>query len=84
MVDSWEETMSPPGDTRFIGYCVVFKDREEALRADGYPQGSKARGAAGDAPVSQNSTACGRLRAKRHGPACQARSTFLVRMHRDR
>ena len=32
--------MSPPGDTRFIGYCVVFKDREEALRADGRPPSS--------------------------------------------
>ena len=35
----------------YIGYCVVFKDREEAGRAD-------------CALVSQNSTACGRLRGR--------------------
>ncbi len=24
---------TPPGDTRVIGYCVVFKDRQEASPA---------------------------------------------------
>ena len=43
------------GDTRVIGYCAVFKVREEATPAS---TRIHAR-AAGGAPVSQNSTACG-------------------------
>ena len=46
------------GDTRVIGYCAVFKVREEAcaLRRPGpKPEGHRR------APVSQNSTACSRL-----------------------
>ena len=72
------------GDTRFIGYCAVFKVRGEAVRPHGCPRPSRA--SRRRTPVSQNSTACGRLRGARtaRGPAprqraaCQVRSTFLV------
>ena len=45
------------GDTRFIGYCAVFKDREEGEHAD-------------CVPVSQNSTACEPPRARRVASSC--------------
>src|SRR5947209_18832749 len=40
----------------FIGYCAVFKVRGGA--ASRWPSGPKSSRAAGNAPVSQNSTAC--------------------------
>ena len=46
----------PPGDTRVIGYCAVFKVREEATRHA--PTRDLVRRATGGGPVSQNSTAC--------------------------
>jgi hypothetical protein len=45
------------GDTRYIGYCAVFKVREEAER-DTRRRGTLNPHATGIAPVSQNSTAC--------------------------
>jgi hypothetical protein len=45
-----------PGDTRVIGYCAVFKVREEASAT--WRPGDLVQRAAGVAPVSQNSTAC--------------------------
>jgi hypothetical protein len=75
----WERALRlPPGDTRVIGCCAVFKVREEAnplpVTASNCPAG------AGCAPVSQNSTACGSLRRrrKRGRRTCQVRSTCLV------
>src|SRR6202049_1399509 len=54
----WEEALRlRPGDTRVIGYCAVFKVREEAHASRSDP-GTGSR-AAGDAPVSQNSTEIG-------------------------
>jgi hypothetical protein len=44
------------GDTRVIGYCAVFKVREEANAKPKAPD--IVQRAAGEAPVSQNSTAC--------------------------
>jgi len=61
------------GDTRCCGYCAVFKDREEA-----YARLSSTANRAGHArraPVSQNSTACGRPGAE-PATAIQIRSTF--------
>ena len=57
-----------PGDTRVIGYCAVFKVREEAYTA----HGSLDRGprATGGAPVSQNSTACEPPRPRREASSC--------------
>ena len=75
---------SPPGDTRFHWLLCSFQGPRGGATRRRSPPELVARGAAGGAPVSQNSTACSRLRAKRHGPAHQARSTFLVRMCRDR
>jgi hypothetical protein len=46
-----------PGDTRVIGYCVVFKVREEAEPTDRTTRDRSSSGRRG-APVSQNSTAC--------------------------
>ena len=46
-----------PGDTRVIGYCAVFKVREEAER-DASRHGTLILTPTGIAPVSQNSTAC--------------------------
>src|SRR5690348_8373075 len=68
-------------DTRYIGYCAVFKVRRRgALTAwaarDDCPR------AAGGEPVSQNSTACGRLTGSSIADSwrapCQIRSTYLV------
>ena len=42
----------------YIGYCAVFKVREEARTHD-LQRRPRGQSAAGDAPVSQNSTACG-------------------------
>jgi hypothetical protein len=69
----------PPGDTRYIGYCAVFKVREEANPPRDDP-GHVVQRVAGSGPVSQNSTACGRLgRARELGRTpCQVRSTYLV------
>src|SRR5690348_437729 len=55
---------APPGDTRVIGYCAVFKVREEAepVRKSSRPEGPRAPA---NEPVSQNSTAC--------KPACRGR-----------
>src|SRR5581483_1787144 len=55
------------GDTRFIGYCAVFKVREE-VTPGGLP-----------GAVSQNSTACGPLGRDTGSrrAACEARSTLL-------
>src|ERR1700733_16164630 len=61
----------------YIGYCAVFKVREEAQARAQHP-GQKSAGSR-RGPISQNSAACDRPRAK-HGPALQARSTFLVQM----
>ena len=47
---------APPGDTRVIGYCAVFKVREEAQPDARSPRLTST--SAGDEPVSQNSTAC--------------------------
>src|ERR1700741_828186 len=53
------------GDTRVIGYCAVFKVREEAHPAEAEL-------------VSQNSTACDRTADGKPPPyGCQARSTLL-------
>jgi hypothetical protein len=67
---------SSPGDTRYIGYCAVFKVREEARSA---VSSSRDRSplSAGDTPVSQNSTACDRghprLATRRPRPARSGR-----------
>ena len=45
------------GDTRVIGYCAVFKVREEAVHR-ATTQEPKPSERAGGTPVSQNSTAC--------------------------
>jgi hypothetical protein len=45
-----------PGDTRVIGYCAVFKVRKR--RNAPLDLRGQSPTAAGDAPVSQNSTAC--------------------------
>jgi hypothetical protein len=50
---------SSPGDTRFIGYCAVFKVREEVERRS--PPRDQGPLSAGGTPVSQNSTACAAL-----------------------
>src|SRR5579859_941246 len=55
-----EHLMFSPGDTRFIGYCAVFKVREEAVRRS--PNRDRSPLSAGGTPVSQNSTACDRAR----------------------
>jgi hypothetical protein len=71
-----------PGDTRYIGYCVVFKVRGEASTSPAARR--KIQRATDGAPVSQNSTACepplGELNAHRSA-ACRARSTYLVADH---
>ena len=67
----------------YIGYCAVFKVREEARTHD-LQDSAEAQCPAGDAPVSQNSTACSALRTGSWLPnnaPFQVRSTFLVRMH---
>ena len=53
---------SSPGDTRFIGYCAVFKVREEVMYRS--PSGNRGPPGAGGTPVSQNSTACDRARSR--------------------
>src|SRR5579884_3573498 len=50
------EPYGSPGDTRVIGYCAVFKVREEALAHPGDSSRLTDEQPAG-APVSQNSTA---------------------------
>jgi hypothetical protein len=71
-----------PGDTRYIGYCVVFKVRGEASTS--VAARKKIQRAADGAPVSQNSTASepplGELDAHRSA-ACLVRSTCLVADH---
>jgi len=66
------EPCGSPGDTRVIGYCAVFKVREEAHSRRRSP-GPRPAGAGGEL-VSQNSTACGPPRdgapAWRAGTAC--------------
>src|SRR5436309_7975231 len=53
----WERALRLlPGDTRVIGYCAVFKVREEAYTS--HRARDLVQRATGDAPVSQNSTAC--------------------------
>src|SRR5436305_5214324 len=54
--DLGKSLAAPPGDTRVIGYCAVFKVRGGAALLR--PSGRKSTRAAGSAPVSQNSTAC--------------------------
>src|SRR5947207_8111877 len=75
----WERASRlPPGDTRVIGCCAVFKVREEANAPPSHREQLPA-GCRG-APVSQNSTACEPVsltpEAKR--TTCQIRSTYLV------
>ena len=55
--DLGKSLTAPPGDTRYIGYCAVFKVREEAER-DTRRAWDLDPHATGIAPVSQNSTAC--------------------------
>ena len=55
--DLGKSLAAPPGDTRVIGYCAVFKVREEAQARAPMP-GTVVRRAPASGPVSQNSTAC--------------------------
>jgi hypothetical protein len=65
------------GDTRFIGYCAVFKVRGEAVRVPTTRSKSQASGRR--APVSQNSTACGQLRGTRgEGPKAAPRGACCL------
>ena len=70
---------SSPGDTRFIGYCAVFKVREEAYA----PRGSPGPGSSEPPAVRRSlktqqhaSRLAWTLRSSR--AACQIRSTCLV------
>ncbi len=54
-----------PGDTRYIGYCAVFKVRKEVRRHRRRPGTRSSSDPRVGAPVSQNSTACNRISAAR-------------------
>ena len=66
------------GDTRVIGYCAVFKVREEAYAAHESPGQSPASNRRCAGLSKLNSMRAASLRPKPHRAACQARSTYLA------
>jgi hypothetical protein len=74
----WERALRlSPGDTRVIGYCAVFKVREEAYAARSAPGASSGKPPAGRRSLKTQQHAATRASASRLA-ACQVRSTSLV------